>query len=369
MRVAVVLPPREGFGPGRAGAIGLLTRRLADEDTLVIGGPQAGPLFDDAEFVPAPSSLFGLSANARYAAGVLRLLRRDPPELVEVYNRPEIAVTLAGGLAGSPVVLCLQNDPQGMRRIGTAEARERLLGRLAGAVVASEWLRHQLLQGVSEAAERIVHVLPNCLDLHEVPAAHGGGCEKLILFAGRIVADKGADAFVAACGRALPRLPGWRAEMIGADGFGPDGRETPFLRAVRPAAEAAGVTMAGYRPHAEVLAAMARAAIVAVPSRWEEPFGLTALEAMACGAALVTSGRGALREVADDTAVYVDPDDPEALAEAFVLLAEDPERRAALGAAGRHRARSFDAAEARMRLADIRSDIAERWSRVTQRPI
>ncbi|HKM62071.1 MAG TPA: glycosyltransferase family 4 protein [Acidisphaera sp.] len=369
MRVAVVLPPREGFGPGRAGAIGLLTRRLADEDTLVVGGRQAGPIFDDAAFVPAPPSLLGLSANARYAAGVLRLLRRNKPELVEVYNRPDIALALAVRLTGVPVVMCLQNDPQGMHRIAPPAARGQLLARMAGAIVASEWLRHQLLQGVSEAAERIVHVLPNCLDLHEVPPPNGAARDKVILFVGRVVADKGADAFVAACARALPRLPGWRAEIIGADRMRADSPETPFVQALRPAAAAAGVTLAGYRPHDAVLDAMSRAAIVAVPSRWEEPFGLTALEAMACGAALVTSGRGALREVADDTAVYADPDDPEALAEAFVLLAEDPVRRAALGAAGQHRARAFDAAEARLRLADIRSDIAERWSRLASPPI
>jgi len=59
--------------------------------------------------------------------------------------------------------------------------------------------------------------------------------------------------------------------MIGADRFGPDSPETPFLRALRPAAEKAGVNMLGYRAHAEVLATMRRAAIVVVPSRWAEP--------------------------------------------------------------------------------------------------
>ena len=59
--------------------------------------------------------------------------------------------------------------------------------------------------------------------------------------------------------------------MIGADRFAPDSPETGFIRALRPEAEAAGVAMLGYRPHGDVLAAMARAAIVVVPSRWPEP--------------------------------------------------------------------------------------------------
>ena len=61
---------------------------------------------------------------------------------------------------------------------------------------------------------------------------------------------------------------------------------------------------------------MARAAIVVVPSRWPEPFGLTALEAMACGAALLCSPRGGLPEAAGDAAQTIDPDDPAAMAAA-----------------------------------------------------
>jgi glycosyltransferase involved in cell wall biosynthesis len=150
--------------------------------------------------------------------------------------------------------------------------------------------------------------------------------------------------------------------MIGADRFGPDSPETPFLRALRPAAAAAGVTLAGYRPHADVLAAMARAAVVAVPSRWQEPFGLTALEALACGAALVCSRRGGLPEIAGDAALYADPDDPDALAEAMVALATDEAARAARAAAGLARAARFGVPDARARLAEIRADILHRWS-------
>jgi glycosyltransferase involved in cell wall biosynthesis len=88
--------------------------------------------------------------------------------------------------------------------------------------------------------------------------------------------------------------------------------------------------------------AMAKASIVVVPSRWPEPFGLTALEAIASGAALITTGSGGLAEIAGDAAVYVPPNDPTALAAAIIALANDEPRRAALAAAGRARAQYFD---------------------------
>jgi UDP-glucose:(glucosyl)LPS alpha-1,2-glucosyltransferase len=79
-----------------------------------------------------------------------------------------------------------------------------------------------------------------------------------------------------------------------------------------------------------------------VPSRWPEPFGLTALEAMANGTALICSPHGNLPELVRDAAVLTDPDDAGALAAAITALARDEPRRAALGAAGLARARAFD---------------------------
>ena len=96
--------------------------------------------------------------------------------------------------------------------------------------------------------------------------------------------------------------------------------------------------MLGYRPHAEVLDALSRAAIAVVPSRWEEPFGLAALEAMGCGAALVCSMRGGLAEVVGEAGLAANPDDPAALAACLVRLASDSALRTSLAAAGHARA-------------------------------
>jgi UDP-glucose:(glucosyl)LPS alpha-1,2-glucosyltransferase len=344
INVAVVLPPREGFGPGRTGAIGLLARRLVQTPgfrTTVFGGKQHGAVFPDIDFRSVMPALwpFG-NTNIRYAAAVAGALRTLSPALVEVHNRPEIALALAARLPGVPVTLILNNDPQGMREAASASERGDMLARLAHVITASEYLRGRVLEGV-DAPVRDPVVLHNCLDLSELPPPRRR--EPLILFAGRVVADKAPDAFVAACAAALPHLPCWSAEIIGADRFSVDSPDTGFVQMIRAAAEAANVRMLGYRDHPEVLAAMARAAIVVVPSRWPEPFGLVALEALASGAALICSPRGGLPEVAGQAALYANPDEPAEIAAAIRLLAGDDARRAALADAGRQRARQFDA--------------------------
>ena len=359
--VAMVLPPREDFSPERCGAIGLLVHAAPASGgrfaSVVLGTPQLAP-FEDASFHPVQLSWLPLGRNRRYARGAACVLGRLRPALIEVHNRLDLAVYLAGRFPSVPVWTMLNNDPQGMRG-GSPSGRARALARLARIGTASAWLRERLLEHVPAPARPPV-VVPNWLDLAQVPPSPAER-EHVILFAGRIVADKGADTFLHACARALPDLPGWRAEMIGADRFGPDCRETDFIRALRPVAAACGIAMQGYRPHAEVLAAMARAAIVVVPSRWPEPFGLTALEAMATGAALLVAPRGGLAEFTAGAAETIDPDDADSLAAALRALAADPARRAAMGEAGRARAREYDVSKGIARLDALRADILAAW--------
>jgi UDP-glucose:(glucosyl)LPS alpha-1,2-glucosyltransferase len=355
-RAAIILPPKEGFSPGAVGGVGLMVHRLAASagDSVVIGAEPGGKPFADVPFRPVPAGFsLLLGRNRAYATEAARMARGIAPDLIEVHNRPEVALTVARLCAGRPVVLFLHNDPQGMRYARTRRQRRALVARLPRIVTVSEYLRARLLDGVDPPPGREPVVLPNGLDFAALPPP-APEREPVILFVGRVVADKGADAFVAACARVLPGLPGWRAEMIGADRFSPESPETPFLRTLRPRAESAGIAMPGYRPHAEVLAAMARAAIVVMPSRWPEPFGLTALEAMASGAALICSARGALPEVAGETALYADPDNTEELAHSVTLLARDPGRRAALAAAGRERAPRFDIRQSAADLVTLR---------------
>jgi glycosyltransferase involved in cell wall biosynthesis len=165
---------------------------------------------------------------------------------------------------------------------------------------------------------------------------------RLVLFVGRLVSEKGADLFVNACISALASLPGWRAEIIGAAEHTVKSAETQFVQLLQATAEPASIAMMGYRDHPDVMAAMARAAIVVLPGRMPESSGRVVLEAMANGAAVICSPGGASPEIGGEAAIYIDPGQPAALAAAIRALGGDPRRLAALGEAGRLRAAEFD---------------------------
>ena len=100
---------------------------------------------------------------------------------------------------------------------------------------------------------------------------------------------------------------------------------------------------------------LARAAIFALPARYE-PFGLLPLEAALSGCALVLGDTPSLREVWDDAADYVDPDDPKALQLAILRLTSSPTLLESRGRAARARAARYTP----QRMADGYLDIYQR---------
>jgi glycosyltransferase involved in cell wall biosynthesis len=102
-----------------------------------------------------------------------------------------------------------------------------------------------------------------------------------------------------------------------------------------------------------------RAADVLAHAVHEEPFGLVAAEALACGIPVVAAGEGGIGEVVDDgrTGVLVPPRRPALLAAALQSLVDDPGRRARMGAAGAKAAR--DRFDRRRMVADVHAWCAE----------
>lgn len=360
----MVLPPKEGFSAGRVGAIGTVVHHLATSagDALlppllaqVVGPPLQVPPFPDVPYhVAAPSWWPPFADNLRYAQGVVRLLRRLRPAMIEVHNRPQVARSIAAACHPTPVVLVLHNDPQTMPGAREPAQRGRLLHRFARIVCVSDYIRRRWMDGVAPQDQAAPLVMINPINFTDLPAPPATR-NNLILFVGRVVPEKGTDIFVTACAAALPQLPGWRAEVIGADRFRPDSPDTDFTNQVRQ--RAGPVVLRGYQPHAAVLEAMSRASIVVIPSRWQDPCPLTALEAMACGAALITTRRGGLPEIGGDAAVYFDPDSPDALVHALLDLGRDRERLDAVQRACRERVRQFDLPGTAARWNAMRRDV------------
>jgi glycosyltransferase involved in cell wall biosynthesis len=161
-----------------------------------------------------------------------------------------------------------------------------------------------------------------------------------LLVLGRLVERKGQDDAV----RALRAVPDAELVVVG----GPPAEELaadPEVRRLRAVAAEVGVAdrliFTGSVSRADV-PAWVRSADVVLAVPWYEPFGITPLEAMACGRPVVATAVGGLVDTVADgvTGDLVPPRDPERLGQTLAALLADDERRAAYGAAGVQRARA-----------------------------
>jgi glycosyltransferase involved in cell wall biosynthesis len=146
-----------------------------------------------------------------------------------------------------------------------------------------------------------------------------------VLFVGTIEPRKNLGRLL----EAFARLGDIDADLVLV---GPEGwsTELPVTRARR----------LGFVPRADLDALYAAATVVAYPSL-REGFGLPVLDAMAQGAAVVTSATTSTAEVAGDTALLVDPLDVDAIAGALETLLDDPDLAGRLGVAAGARAATF----------------------------
>jgi mannosyltransferase len=166
----------------------------------------------------------------------------------------------------------------------------------------------------------------------KLPGRYAIGCF------GRVRAQKGTDVFVDAMCRLLPRYPDFTAVIVGA--IVPE--QMVFANDLKKRIETAGlasrIVMTGELPIEEVQRWYQRLTIYAFTSR-NEGFGLTLIEAMSAGAALVASRAGAAELVVEDgvTGVLTPPGGVDALVAALEPLLRDPASCTAMGARARAR--------------------------------
>jgi glycosyltransferase involved in cell wall biosynthesis len=251
------------------------------------GGPLPGNP-DAAAHGPPPGNP---DAAARAIASVYASVRQTRYDVVHNHAFDAPAIELAD-MANAPVVHTLHLPPE--PAIAAALSKAAQGGQppaVAGvsAFQASAWAR----------LARIDAILPPYVPTRAIPwsAAVGNGA----VFAGRLSPEKGAAEAID-----IAQLAGIEIDVYG-DAYDPDyARER-----IGPRRTLAGVRVHPGVPRTSVWTAMARASVVLCPAGWDEPFGMAAAEAQACGTPVIAFNRGGLGEVVADgvTGFLVAPDD------------------------------------------------------------
>jgi len=259
------------------------------------------------------------------------LKRVQPGDVVWIHNRPDFAIALTPHIhrAGGSVVLHLHNAH-------LVEWPDKLMRqvRVDRLVFVSEFLleqaRHKFPSlGASSvlyngADETIFYPLSRRQEKSEIP---------VVLFAGRLVKDKGVHVLVDAMKFLAQQGVKLQLRIVGSSNFG-GSQETDYINQLKANAPTS-VSFLAYRSGTALGDLFREADIFCSPSIWDEPFGLVNIEAFASALPVVTTRGGGASEIfADGGGILVERGSVEQLASALRQLAEDSRLRSTLGKQG-----------------------------------
>lgn len=330
MRIAVVLPRGSTYCPDKANSMETVVRTLSAHSRLrgavTLIGDAGAVAPTDVTMLTVPA---GLGRKARNAA-VADLLRTLSPDIIEYHQQLKSASELARAFPKAINVLYRHTRIKPAGNPISAWRYGRRLARFDRLVFVSQAAGREFAADYPRLAARVTAVC-NPIAVDDWKASPQDR-EKLILFSGRAMHDKGLDLFCDALARTLDRHPDWRGALMLGDWDKHRAWAEPHVRALERFGDRVEIRKSASL--AEVKAVTRRAAIAVVPSRVREALGLSALEAHAAGAALISSGRGGLREASGDHALYVEVEDAAPLAAAIDRLIDDPAERLALAQGG-----------------------------------
>jgi spore coat protein SA len=362
LRLAIVHPEIESFDEYHGGAISRWTAEVVRRApsgvrvSIVTKPPRRHPYRGvPATLVPvrtsaidrlpgaAPRAIHWFFAEARHR------LRRRPYDVVHVHARPQWVAPLRDAGVRARLLLHHHNDDLGA---WTATQAAELFDRVDAVICCSDFLRRRALGedperprvgGPASPAHRAkVRTVHNGVDVARFRpgAARSPAGDVWAVFVGRVIPDKAPHLAVEAVLEGRRRGLPLRLRVVGGHDFGTRER-TPYIDALRrlAAADEAAVRLTGYVHHRVLPSLLARHHVYVHPCTWHEPFGMTTVEAMACGLAPVVSRRGGSPEVVGGAGVVYEPaESSRALADALEGLCRDRGRLQDLGREARSRA-------------------------------
>ena len=222
------------------------------------------------------------STTKEYCRNIIYKIKDENFDIVEIHNRPLIFNYLKKEI-NSKYILYFHNDPLSMNGSKTSNERLNLLLSLDKIVFVSKWVQDRFFIDLDKKlSDKTEIVYPSIHKINKLIKK-----DQKITFVGKLNTSKGYDIYKDAITKILDEFKDWKAYSIGDED-----RKRPIINHKNH-------KELGFLKHKEVLKFLSKSEIAVVPSRWEEPFGRTALESSSRACATIISNRGGLPETTD----------------------------------------------------------------------
>ena len=289
MKIASILPYKENYTKNGSGAVSLwvsdfLRDSIYKKDTLIIGSTNNKNYLSKNYFNIKINNINSkLSSTTKlYSNKIIKKIQNLNFDIIELHNRP-IMVKDFFQKINSKIILYFHNDPTSMKGAKSVEERMFLIKNVDKIIFISKWVKSKFFENLPPLSDNKTQIIYHSID----PINKNIKKIKQIIFVGKLNESKGYDLYCEAMFKILDKYRDWRAISIGEEK-----RFQKFPTHKRH-------FDLGQISHKKVLKHLNQSEIAIIPSRWEEPFGRTALEASSRGCATIISNNGGLPETTD----------------------------------------------------------------------
>lgn len=286
-----------------------------------------------------------------YLNETLRLLRKESYDAIIIENRPGFALRLKPYAGKARLVYHLHNDNLN----STTKISKKIYEHADIIITVSDFIKHRVMS-INDADKKCITV-HNGIDT-EAFAPHGKAVSRrehlgfaandfIIIFTGRIIPEKGiAELIEAVCNLLSCNNTSIKLLIVGSPFYGNNNTDDPFVTSLKEKASLLkdNIIFTGYIPYSHLNEYLHIADAAIIPSVWNEPFGLTCIEALAAGLPVITTLRGGLPEVVNtDCAIMIETgkDLPKKLADAILYLYKNPKIKENMRVNAMKQARNF----------------------------
>ena len=310
MKINILLPHKEKFNTKKASSVSITVKNNLSHtkflnDIRIFGQDVESPLFEQ-NFIGFKYSILSLKSKNKFLASeMLKVIANetDDNQLIEIHNRPYL-VDVVSKQNKFPIILFFHNDPKKMKGSKSVNERKKLLNKCNYIFCVSNYIKKLFLEGITKDANK-VQTLYNGVEYktQKFPIK-----KKEILFVGRLVPEKGAHLFVKAMKSISFSYPNWDFGLIGSIKLGELKNDNSYAQKIISEFTSIGsqAKFYGFKDQNFVQKKMKTAAIIVIPSIWEEPFGLVAAEAMSNSMCIIASKVGGIPEIIGDNGILIE---------------------------------------------------------------
>ena len=288
--IAILLPYKENFTEKSAGAASIwvkdyLNKSKLKKKSIVYGSLEnnSKPLLKNFRNLNIGNKF--IKKNISYTNELYKEYKKYNFKIIEIHNRPESLLYLINKKVKAKLIFVYHNNPQDLRSSSTIKERTFIAENTDQIYFVSKWVKDKFFEDLPYKHRNNCDILyPAINPIKKFPKK-----QNLIIFTGKLNSSKGFDIYGKSVIKILDKFNDWSALAIGNEP-----REKFNFKHSR-------LKILDWVTHNEILNYYKKSSISIVPSRWQEPFGRTAMESAAYGCATITSKKGGLPETFENS--------------------------------------------------------------------